>query len=90
MNYIKIKPIKLGELQEINANAICWKVILDRNSISAPLIFSLIFVKEDGGTIDCNIRREMIVPLEVLQQWGADDSVIDDFVLGYSPLFERE
>ena len=91
MNYIKIKEIRLGTLQEKPANAIVWNVTnLMRNQTSASAKCSLIFVKEDEGTIEVGEYFTVEISNEVLQQWGSNDSVIDDVVLAYSPLFIKD
>jgi hypothetical protein len=91
MNYLRIQEINFGELQEKKANAIVWNVpYLMRNAMTAEINCSLIFVNPDGGTIESNYYFSMEIPENVLQAWGADDSVIDDFVLTYSPLFIKD
>lgn len=90
INYISIKPIRVGELQEKTANAIVWQINgLFRNSTMATADCSLIYVLPDGGTVYVS---SFIVQIDndTLQSWGADDSVIDDVILAYSPLFEKE
>jgi len=91
MNYLRIQEINFGEVQEKKANAIVWNVTsLMRNSTTATANCSLIFVTPDGGTIESNYYFSMEIPENILQAWGADDSVIDDFVLTYSPLFIKD
>ena len=91
MNYLRIQEINFGELQEKKANAIVWNVPnLMRNATEAIVNCSLIFVKPDGGTIDANSYFTTIIPDNVLQAWGSDDTVIDDFVITYSPLFIKD
>jgi hypothetical protein len=91
MNYLRIQEINFGELQEKTTNAIVWNVLsLMRNATEATVHCSLIFVNVDGSTIDSNYHFSMEIPNNVLQSWGSDDSVIDDFVLTYSPLFVKD
>lgn len=91
MNYLRIQEITFGELQEKKANAIVWNVPnLMRNSTTATVNCSLIFVNPDGGTAETNSYFNMEIPEIVLQSWGSDDSVIDDFVITYSPLFIKD
>ena len=90
MNYLRLQPFKTGTLQEKDCNAIYWSVGLIRNITDAEVNCSLIYVTEDGGTKDLNQNFTMIIPDAILQSWGADDSVIDDFVLTYSPLFIKD
>ena len=55
MNYLRIQEINFGEVQEKKANAIVWNVSsLMRNSTTATVNCSLIFVNPDGGTIESN------------------------------------
>ncbi|MFM9143092.1 MAG: hypothetical protein ACKOPP_03730 [Bacteroidota bacterium] len=90
MQPLLIKPIQFGELQEKTANAITWQVNgLIRGATEAHAECSLIFVKPDGGT-EYVSSFNVTIDNTTLQSWGADDSVIDDVVLAYSPLFERE
>jgi hypothetical protein len=87
MNYISIQPIQFGELQEKTANAITWQVNgLSRGATEAYASCSLIFVKPDGGSEYISMFQ-VTIDNATLQSWGADDSVIDDVVLAYSPLF---
>lgn len=91
MNYLRIKEINFGELQEKKSNAIVWNISnLMKNSTSAEANCALIFVKPDGGTIESDYYFNMTIPNNILQSWGSDDSVIDDFILTYSPLFEKD
>jgi hypothetical protein len=91
MNYIRIQEIRFGTLQEKVANAIIWNVqSLMRNQETAYANCSLIYVKEDGGTIEVGEYFTVEILNAVLQQWGADDSVIDNVVLAYSPLFIKD
>jgi hypothetical protein len=90
MNYLRLQPFKTGSLLEKTCNALYWTVTLNRNITNAEINCSLIFVNADSGTKDLNENFTMQVPDSVLQSWGADDSVIDDLVLTYSPLFIKE
>ena len=89
--YLRIKEIRLGTLQEKVANAIIWNVTnLMRGQTSASAQCSLIYVNSDGGTVEVGEYFTVEISNEVLQQWGSDDSVIDDVVLAYSPLFIKD
>ena len=90
MNYLKLLPFKTGQLQEKDCNALYWTVTLNRNITNAEVSCSLIFVDANGGTHDLNKHFTMLIPDSVLQSWGADDSVIDNFVITYSPLFIKD
>jgi len=90
MNYLKIIEINVGNLQEKKANAIVWSVTLMHGTTSVDAQCSLIYVNTDGGTIDVNEYFTMNIPNNILQQWGADDSVIDNYILTYSPLFIKD
>jgi hypothetical protein len=87
--YILIEPIQFGELQEKQANAILWTVSpLMRGAQSATAQCTLINEDGNGNTwhvalFDVNIDQT------TLNDWGADDTVIDNAVLAYSPLFVR-
>ena len=90
MNYLRLIQFKIGTLLEKDCNAIYWAVTLNRNITDAEVQCSLIFVTADGGTKDLSENFSMVIPNSVLQSWGADDSVIDDFILTYSPLFVKD
>jgi hypothetical protein len=91
MNYLRIQEINFGELQEKKTNAIVWNVPnLMRNATEAIVKCSLIFVNSDESTVDSNYHFTMEIPNNVLQAWGSDDTVIDDFVITYSPLFVKD
>lgn len=84
--YLLIEPIQYGELQEKRANAIVWNVNqLMRGAISATAICSLIW-EENGNTYHSD-SFTVELDQQTLNNWGADDTVIDDAVLAYSPLF---
>lgn len=85
--YVLIEPIEFGQLQEKKANAIIWTVSpLIRGAQSATAQCTLIW--EDGNG---NTRQVDMFTVELdqttLNNWGSDDTVIDDAVLAYSPLF---
>lgn len=90
MNYLRLQPFKTGSLLEKDCNALYWTVTLSRNITDAEVSCSLLFVNADGGTKDLNQYFTMIIPDSILQNWGADDSIIDNFVLKYSPLFIKD
>ena len=90
MNYLRLQPFKTGLLLEKDCNALYWTVTLSRNITDAEVSCSLLFVDADGGTKDLNQNFTMLIPNSVLQNWGADDSVIDNFVCTYSPLFIKD
>jgi hypothetical protein len=90
MEYLLINETRIGEFQEIKANAVIWEVSsLLRKSTQATVRCSLMYIKEDGTVTDCYKNFSVEIPNEVLQSWGADDSVIDNLVLSYSPLFVK-
>jgi hypothetical protein len=90
MNYLRLQSFKTGLLQEKDCNAIYWTVTLNRNITDAEVNCSLLFVDANNGTHDLNSSFTMPIPDSVLQSWGADDSVIDNFVCTYSPLFIKD
>ena len=90
MYYFKIQPINIGPLQEKQANAITWQVNgIIRGATEAIAACALIWVNEDGSTLHAESFQ---VPIDnaTLQAWGADDSVIDNLILAFSPLFKLE
>jgi len=87
--YILIEPIQFGQLQEKQANAITWTVSpLIRGAQSATAFCGLIWEDGNGNTRHVD---EFTVELDhtTLNNWGADDTVIDEAILAYSPLFAR-
>lgn len=97
-NYISIQPITFSGLKnDFVVNAIKWNVTeLTRGATSVKVICELINVSTE--TIPLKGPREVIkpytsfsmdIPDNVLQAWGADDTVIDNFVLTYSPKFVK-
>lgn len=88
--YISIQPIQFGQLQEKTANAIIWQVNgLMRNATNAIAECALIYIKSDGGT-EYVSSFSVNIDNATLQAWGSDDSVIDNVVLAYSPLFIKD
>ena len=88
MNYLKIQPINFGELQEKKANAITWRVSeLMLGATQAIAYCNLIWVNDDGGSIEAGYSFQVTIDNNTLQAWGSDDSVINNIVLSYSPLF---
>lgn len=87
--YILIEPIQFGELQEKQANAITWTVSpLIRGAISAYVQCYLLW--EDGNGSTFQVQGFTIeIDNTTLQSWGSDDTVIDNVVLAYSPLFVK-
>ena len=89
MEPLKISTITFGELQEHSANAITWEIKVQRGAEVATAICSLVTVHEDGSSIQSPKYFEVQIPKEVLQLWGKDDSVIDEVILKYSPMFQK-
>jgi hypothetical protein len=103
-NYFKIKPyIVPNDLGYGFANAIAWTVQdIYRGAEEAVAYCNLLKIYQQevpdgsGGTITTNFISpslmdfQMTIPHPVLNSWGADDTVIDDFVLTYDSNFERE
>lgn len=88
MDYLDIQPITFGTLQEKKANAIAWQVNgLVRGATEAIAECSLIWIDINGNTSESGMQFSVNINNATLQSWGADDSVIDDVVLAYSPLF---
>lgn len=86
--YILIEPIQFGELQEKQANAISWQIHgLLRGATGAVADCALIW--EDNGNTIYVQGFSVQIDNATLQAWGSDDSVIDDAILAYSPLFVR-
>lgn len=87
--YILIEPIQFGELQEKQANAISWQIHgLLRGATGATAECALILEDGNGNTVyvqGFNVQ----IDNATLQAWGADDTVIDDAILAYSPMFVR-
>lgn len=87
--YLLIEPIQFGELQEKQANAITWMISsIQRGAISAIADCSLIWEDGNGNTV---YVQGFSVPIDnaTLQAWGADDTVIDDAIIAYSPMFVK-
>lgn len=88
-NYIPIEPITFGLTNQHQANAIVWQVNgLKRNATTATAVCSLVNITD--GTFNRAMPEGMFrvhIDNTTLQAWGADDSVIDNVVLAYSPLF---
>jgi len=87
--YILIEPIQFGELQEKKANAITWTVSpIGRGAEFAIAQCSLIW--ENGPTDTRQVNTFTVeINQTTLNSWGSDDTIIDDAVLAYSPLFIR-
>lgn len=88
-SYILIEPIQFGELQEKKANAITWTVSpIVRGAEFAIANCGLIW---ENGPLDTRQIDSFNVEIDhtTLNNWGADDTVIDEVVLAYSPLFIR-
>jgi hypothetical protein len=87
--YLLIEPIQFGQLQEKQANAITWTVAsLIRGAESATAYCALIWEDGNGNTKHVDTFT-VEIDHTTLNNWGADDTVIDDTVLAYSPLFIR-
>lgn len=85
-NLLLIEPIQFGELQEKRANAITWQISsIHRGSTSATAECSLIWAEGINTWFTQNFTVE--IDNDTLQAWGPDDTVIDNKILQYSPLF---
>jgi hypothetical protein len=103
VNYLRIQPITLsGIIDDETVNAIFWSCQnLVRGGDKAKLLCEMVnisnqdYIDENG---DSQIREfisntlfhfEMEIPKNILESW-LDDSVIDNFVLTYSPKFIKD
>lgn len=88
-SYILIEPIQFGELQEKRANAITWQVQgLIRGAEVATAVCALIW--EDGNGNTWHVQDFTVeIDNTTLQSWGSDDTVIDDAIIAYSPMFVK-
>jgi hypothetical protein len=59
-----------------------------RGATEALANCTLILVYPDGGTAYV-MSFQVNIDNETLQAWGEDDTIIDDKVLAFSPLFVR-
>lgn len=86
--YILIEPINYGELQEKRANAITWNINNLVRGANTAIATCYLMWEENGNTVQNEL---FIVEIDntTLQSWGSDDTIIDDVVLAYSPLFIR-
>jgi hypothetical protein len=89
MNILRITPITFGDLNQFNANGIVWKINVERGATEAIAECHLIWAREDGGTEARPMSFYVEINNETLQSWGEDDSVIDDVIIAYSPLFVK-
>lgn len=88
-NYIKIQTITFGNLQEKQANAITWTVgPIMRGATSAIAYCGLIWINQDESSIQID-TFQVELDNATLQAWGSDDTVIDDAIINYSPLFVK-
>lgn len=87
---LRIKEINIGNLQEKKANAIFWRITLTRKQTVAIAECQLLFIDDNGAQTNTFEDFNVEITNDVLQQWGADDSVIDNQILTYSPLFQKD
>ena len=87
--YLLIEPIQFGQLQEKKANAITWTVSpLIRGAEIAIVHCTLVWEDGNGNTWQSD-SFDVELDHTTLNNWGADDTVIDDVILAYSPLFVK-
>ena len=87
---LRIKEINVGNLQEKKVNAIFWRITLTRKQQIASAECQLMYIADNGTQTNAFEDFSIEIPNDVLQQWGSDDSVIDNHILTYSPLFEKD
>ena len=101
--FLKIKPYYISNPYGFEyANAIMWSVQeLNRGDMETTVYRNLVNISmspvPDGNGIPIQtefispslMSYEMIATQTILDSWGPD-SVIDDFVLTYDPLLEKE
>lgn len=88
--FIDIEPIRIGELQEKIANAITWDIVgLQRGAKQATAMCSLIYSDGYGNTSYVS-SFQVIIDEKTLNSWGEDDTVIDDAIINFSPLFIKK
>jgi hypothetical protein len=87
---LRINEINVGNLQEKKANAIFWRITLERKQDLAFAQCQLLYIADNGAQTNTAEDFQVEIDNSTLQQWGSDDAVIDNKILAYSPLFVKD
>ena len=83
---IQVKPVEFNKLTKDTITQITWVVFgLTRDENKGCSSYVEMFDKKGKKIFDGNVP----IPAAIVQQWGTDNTLIDDFILNFYKLIKR-
>jgi len=83
---IQVKPVEFNKLTKDTISQITWVVFgLTRDENKGCSSYVEMFDKKGKKIFDGNVP----IPAAIVQQWGTDNTLIDDFILNFYKLIKR-
>ena len=83
---IQVQPIEFNKLTKDTITQITWVVFgVGRDTTQGCTAYVVAYDKKGKKITDGNVP----IPAAIVQQWGTDNTLIDDFILNFYKLIKR-
>jgi hypothetical protein len=83
---IQVKPVEFNRLTKDTITQVTWVVFgLGRDTTKGCNTYVVAYDKRGRKVTDGNVP----IPAHIVQQWGTDNTLIDDFILKFYNLIKR-
>jgi hypothetical protein len=83
---IQVKPVEFNRLTKDTITQITWVVFgLSRDTTQGCNSYVVAYDKRGRKVTDGNVP----IPAHIVQEWGTDNTLIDDFILNFYKLIKR-
>jgi len=83
---IQVKPVEFNKLTKDTITQVTWVVFgLTRDDNKGCSSYVEFFDKKGKKIFDGNV----LIPAHIVQQWGTNNTLIDDFILNFYKLIKR-
>ena len=83
---IQVKAVEFNKLTKDTITQVTWSVFgLTRDSLQGCTDYVVAYDKRAKKVTDGNVP----IPAHIVQQWGTDNTLIDDYILNFYKLIKR-
>ena len=83
---IQVKAVEFNKLTKDTITQVTWSVFgLTRDTAQGCTAYVVAYDKKGKKITDGNVP----IPAAIVQQWGTDNTLIDDFILNFYKLIKR-
>jgi hypothetical protein len=83
---IQVKPVEFNKLTKDTITQVTWVVFgLGRDTTQGCNSYVVAYDKKGKKIFDGNVP----IPAAIVQEWGTDNSLIDDYILNFYKLIKR-